>query len=43
MVGLMGYGRSPDDVAVNVALTAGWTVVLFGAALLLLKRRVEAI
>jgi len=41
MVGLLGYGRSPADVAGPVALAAGWTVGLLGLALVLLRRRVE--
>ena len=43
MVGLMGYGLSPAEVAGPVALTGAWTAAAFGIALLLLKRRVEAL
>jgi ABC-2 type transport system permease protein len=43
MVGLLGYGRSPAEVATPIALTLGWCVLLVGAALLLLRRRVQAL
>jgi len=43
MVGLMGYGRTPDEVTGHVLLAAAWTVVLFALALWRLKRRVEAL
>lgn len=43
MVGVMGYGRAPSEVALDVGLAAGWTVALSALAFWLLGRRVEAL
>ena len=43
MIGVVGYGRGWSDVASHVGTTLAWDVVLFGAALLILKRKVETL
>lgn len=43
MVDVMSYGRGLPEVAWHLATTIGWVVVLFATALLILKRRVEAL
>ena len=41
MVGAMGYGRSWSELAQYMGMILAWDIVLFGAALLILKRKVE--
>lgn len=41
MIGSVGYGRGWGELAPHVGMTLAWDVVLFGAALLILKRKVE--
>jgi ABC-2 type transport system permease protein len=43
MVKVVGYGHGAGAVGVHVATTSVWAVALFGVALLVLKRRVEAL
>jgi len=43
LVQLLGYGRSPAELVGYVLLTVGWTVGLFLVALVVLRRRMEAI
>ncbi len=43
MVDVVGYGRGLTEVAWHLGTTLGWVVVLFATALLILKRRVEAL
>ena len=43
MVGVIGYGRSWSDVASNIGTSLAWCLLMFGVALFVLRRRVEAL
>jgi len=43
MVGVLGYGRTWGDVAPQIGMSLIWCVVLFVTALVILKKKVEAL
>ena len=42
LVGTLGYGRGWAEAAPHLAVTGGWAVAIFGIALVVLRRRLEA-
>jgi len=43
MVNTIGYGRGWGEAAPHLAGTLAWTAALFGAGVIVLKRRVESL